>query len=96
MKRLGTLTMAVAISLLTVSAHTAASQDKVLYNFGGSKTDGKSPQSGLTSDSKGNLYGTTVSGGANGVGIVFELSPESGGAWTENILYTFGPTSGDG
>jgi uncharacterized repeat protein (TIGR03803 family) len=42
-------------------------------------------------DSKGNLYGTTHSGGASSGsdGVVFELSPGSGGAWTESVLYNF-------
>ena len=39
------------------------------------------------------LYGTTVFGGANGAGTVFELTPPSSprGAWTFTILYSFSP-----
>jgi uncharacterized repeat protein (TIGR03803 family) len=33
----------------------------------------------------GNLYGTTISGGASGTGVVFKLSP----AGTETVLYDF-------
>ncbi len=33
------------------------------------------PEAGLTLDSKGNLYGTTVAGGAGGYGVVFEITP---------------------
>lgn len=51
-------------------------------------------------DAAGNLYGTTSSGGANdSLGTVFELSPGSGGAWSENVLYRFcvnGPPCQDG
>jgi uncharacterized repeat protein (TIGR03803 family) len=36
-------------------------------------TDGANPYAGLISDASGNLFGTTVSGGANGDGTVFEL-----------------------
>ena len=59
--------------------------------------DGAQPQAGLVFDSSGNLYGTTLEGGAScsfnsgGCGTAFELSPPSGGAgeWTETILYNF-------
>jgi uncharacterized repeat protein (TIGR03803 family) len=37
----------------------------------------------------GNLYGTTSSGGAVGVGVVFELKPASGGGWQETVLHAF-------
>ena len=36
--------------------------------------DGANPWAGLVRDSAGNLYGTTVNGGAYGYGVVFELS----------------------
>ena len=38
--------------------------------------------------SDGNFYGTTDSGG-DGHGVVFELSPTSGGATQETVLYSF-------
>ncbi len=44
-----------------------------LYTFTGN-SDGGNPASGLTVDQEGNLYGTTTSAGANGAGVVFELS----------------------
>jgi len=38
--------------------------------------DGSNPQSSLTVDSHGNLYGTTSQGGVNGLsGVVFEITP---------------------
>jgi uncharacterized repeat protein (TIGR03803 family) len=68
----------------------------VLYSFNGS-TDGGTPLGGLTLDSAGNLYGTAYKDGSPTFkgGVVFELSPpaSSGGAWTYNVIYTFG-TSG--
>ena len=47
----------------------------VLYNFGASTTvtDGTTP-TGLIQGKDGNLYGTTVFGGANGLGTVYSLS----------------------
>jgi len=38
-------------------------------------TDGQGPFAGVVSDSAGNLYGTTVSGGINGAGTVYEVTP---------------------
>jgi uncharacterized repeat protein (TIGR03803 family) len=67
----------------------AQAQEKVLWSFGGLANDGNSPTGALVADGAGNLYGTTLSGGANGYGAVFELSPQFGGGWTEAILYSF-------
>jgi uncharacterized repeat protein (TIGR03803 family) len=39
-------------------------------------------------DQAGNLYGTTITGGANGGGTVFELSP-NGGGFNYSLLYSF-------
>ncbi len=73
--------------------------EKVLHSFagpvaGGSGADGANPNGGLVMDSTGNLFGTTVSGGASGRGTVFELV-NSSGSYTEEVLYSFGG-SGDG
>ena len=45
---------------------------------------------GITSDTAGNLYGAQSGGGANNRGGIFELSPGTGGVWTEAVLYNFG------
>ncbi len=37
----------------------------------------------------GNLYGTTVDGGAKNYGIVYKLSPGANAQWTEEVLYSF-------
>jgi len=47
-------------------------------------------------DAAGNLYGTTFEGGGIGCGIVFEMSPSGGGAYTETILHSFPGETGDG
>jgi len=52
-------------------------------------TDGLYPESSLTSDGAGNLYGTTTDGGAFAAGNVFELSPNGNGGWNETVLYSF-------
>jgi len=66
-------------------------RETVLYAFSGS--DGSAPYGALVFDTSGNLYGTTVSGGAYDGGVAFKLSPSADGEWTESVLYSFG--SGD-
>lgn len=77
---------------------TWAQTEKVLWDFSGNNGDGKAPWSNfLISDSKGNLYGATGQGGTNSTGMVFVLSPNSSGGYTETILYDFNAYgSGDG
>jgi uncharacterized repeat protein (TIGR03803 family) len=71
-------------------------QKELLHRFHGG-SDGSYPRGTLVFDHFGNLYGTAGGGGANGYGIVFKLSPDSGGKWTESVLYSFkGPAMGDG
>jgi uncharacterized repeat protein (TIGR03803 family) len=69
--------------------------EKKLHNFGNG-TDGTGPTAGLIFDAAGNLYGTTLNGGAYGVGTVFEMTPTEGGGWTERVLRSFGPPNGNG
>ena len=45
----------------------------VLHTFVGS--DGAQPDANLILDDKGNLYGTTATGGPGGYGVAFELTP---------------------
>jgi uncharacterized repeat protein (TIGR03803 family) len=71
--------------------------EQTLYVFGANNSeDGSSPVAGLTFDSSGNLYGTTVYGGTGtglcrdqGCGTIFKLSPQSGAGWQETVLHSF-------
>jgi uncharacterized repeat protein (TIGR03803 family) len=66
---------------------------RVLHVFNG--RDGAKPYGGtLLLDAAGSLYGVTLGGGANGSGIVFELSPGSGGKWIFKTLHNFNFTDG--
>jgi uncharacterized repeat protein (TIGR03803 family) len=78
------------VILTASSSHAATYKD---YSFQGSP-DGNGPlwSGNLITDNKGHFYGTTILGGANGGGTVFEISA-SGGSAKENILYNF-PISG--
>lgn len=65
--------------------------EDVLYTFcqKDNCNDGSSPGlAALLLDGKGDLYGTTQFGGANGKGVVFKLSG-SGSSWKETVLYNF-------
>jgi uncharacterized repeat protein (TIGR03803 family) len=71
--------------------------ETVLYSFTGGN-DGAIPQTGLTFDAAGNLYGTTIHGGTLGDGTVFQLTAPAtaGRGRTLNVLHSFvGPTEGE-
>ncbi|HTT82355.1 MAG TPA: choice-of-anchor tandem repeat GloVer-containing protein [Rhizomicrobium sp.] len=66
--------------------------ETVLYTFtGGGDGDGPAFSGRLVKDKAGNLYGTTVGGGAYGEGVVFKVAPSG----TETVLHSFG-AEGDG
>ena len=67
--------------------------ETVIYNFQAGN-DGYYPEGGLLLDSAGNLYGTAY-GGSGGKGIVYELSPSTGG-WALSVLYSFNGSEGNG
>jgi uncharacterized repeat protein (TIGR03803 family) len=78
--------------------------EQILHIFSGGEIsgseDGADPVAPLVRDAAGNLYGVTSFGGAQGNGVIFELSlsTETGDwpdAWSEKILYTFGNAYGD-
>jgi uncharacterized repeat protein (TIGR03803 family) len=49
--------------------------ETVLHSFAANGSDGIHPYAGLVTDTMGNPYGTTYSGGANGYGTVFKVTP---------------------
>jgi len=65
--------------------------ESIIHTFLGD-ADGGFPNA-LVFDGKGNLFGTTFSGGdiqlPCSCGTIFELTPSSGGQWTKQILYSF-------
>jgi uncharacterized repeat protein (TIGR03803 family) len=69
---------------------TPEGKETVLHRFcahtkGDVCTDGAFPKAGLIFDQKGNLYGTAITGGAMGGGVVFKITPEG----KETVLYSF-------
>jgi uncharacterized repeat protein (TIGR03803 family) len=63
----------------------------VPHSFSGADGDGANPYAGVVLDTAGNLYGTTVAGGADPgyAGTVFKLTPGAKNKWTETVLYSF-------
>src|SRR5579864_8238258 len=59
----------------------------VIHSFTGS--DGSGPGSPVAVDGHGNLYGTTPTGGAFGMGVVYRLSPNGTGGWNFHVIHTF-------
>jgi uncharacterized repeat protein (TIGR03803 family)/YVTN family beta-propeller protein len=75
----------------TVFAITPSGTETVLHNFGGGSADGANPNAGLL-NFNGTLYGTTSSGGANGDGTIFTITPSG----AEAVVYSFKGGSTDG
>jgi uncharacterized repeat protein (TIGR03803 family) len=76
-------------SLLAQSAHAQSFQ--TLYAFSGS-SDGGEPHAGVLRYAAGNLYGTAISNGAFGWGVVFMVDS----AGIETVLHSFGNGDTDG
>src|ERR1019366_5123533 len=71
-----------AMATAPVQAQTAT--ETVLHHFA-SPPQGAYPEAGVVRDPAGNLYGTTVNGGAAGWGVVFKLDT----AGRQTVLYNF-------
>ena len=71
--------------------------ETVLHTFPSGGGDGVIPTGGPVLRNDGALFGSTLEGGTQSLGIVFKLAPPAvaGGAWTESVLHNFG-AAGDG
>ena len=82
---------------LQVDAQSNGTWAESIVHAFASAPDGAYPGSGPVLDADGNVYGTTVYGGTEtcaegafrGCGAVYKLTPNSGGGWTETLLYNF-------
>ena len=75
------------------TARGYASTPTTLVSFNGA--DGSGPQAGLIADAIGNLFGTTIAGGASGYGTVFEVArTASGHASAPTTLVSFKGANG--
>jgi hypothetical protein len=92
-------TSAIFAAMLVLSSTCAAAQtEKVLHSFNNNGSDGYQPESGVSFDAVGNLFGTTQLGGTgactlgglqSGCGTVYVLIPRSNGEWIEKVLHSF-------
>jgi uncharacterized repeat protein (TIGR03803 family) len=73
----------------TVFKLTPDGTETILHSFANGD-DGATPQAGLVIDKLGSLYGTTLIGGANGQGAIFEVSANG----TETVLHSFAQNDG--
>ncbi len=89
----GALMSLTVLSLLMLSSsHLVFAQtESVIYSFA-NPPDGYGPESGIAADAAGNMYVTTVNGGANNQGAVVMLTPSG----TESVLYSFASGTSDG
>ena len=71
---------------------TNAGQYNLLHEFSGGN-DGGLPTAGVVSDTAGNLYGCTSSGGSSGWGVIFKLAAPNAAFST---LFAFNGTDGSG
>lgn len=85
----------IVIAAILMLAHGASAQSKfkTLHRFTGG-TDGGNPRASVVLDQAGNLYGTAENYGAYGYGVVFKVTPNADGSWTESVLHSF--DNGDG
>jgi len=74
-----------ALGCGTVFKVDPSGKETVLHRFTGKANDGMTSEQGLVADPAGSLYGTTIRGGANGIGVIFKIDPS--GKWT--ILHSF-------
>jgi uncharacterized repeat protein (TIGR03803 family) len=87
------LAFVVVLGQVVVATPSAEAQGDttfaLFYSFEGG-TDGATPRAGLVRDAAGNLYGTTISGGAGGLGTVFKLDAVG----SETVLHSFSGADG--
>ncbi len=60
----------------------------VIHAFTGG-ADGSGPGARVAVDGRGNVYGMTPTGGANGLGTIYSLHPKANGAWAFRVIHTF-------
>jgi uncharacterized repeat protein (TIGR03803 family) len=80
-------------NLGVVYEFTTSGEYNILHNFAGG-LDGDGPQDRLTQDAEGNLYGTTLAGGNDSAGTVFEVSSSGVESILQNFCITESPSCG--
>ncbi len=78
----------------TVFEVSKGGTETVLHSFGYG-TDGSDPVAGVSITKKGEIFGTTSTGGSSGYGTIFALTASKSG-WKETILHSFALQSDGG
>lgn len=76
-------------TVFELTPNTDGSWSETLLHVFTGGNDGNGPTADLIFDAAGNLYGTTVLGGAGNNGVVFQLKKNASGSWEEKILHHF-------
>jgi uncharacterized repeat protein (TIGR03803 family) len=63
---------------------------QVLHAFKSSGTDGRLPNAAVVVNKQGTIYGVTQQGGAWDSGVIYQITPVTGGTFAETVLYSFG------
>lgn len=71
---------------LTKSGNTWT--QRVIHSFSGG-ADGSGPGSRIALDKRGNVYGMTPTGGADGLGTIYQLRPKPNGNFGLRVIHTF-------
>lgn len=78
-----------------VPSTTGGWTEHVLHSFAGATGDGEYPNDGVVFSADDNLYGTAENGGTSTYdGLVFELTPNADGTWTEKVIHNFSGPDG--
>jgi uncharacterized repeat protein (TIGR03803 family) len=100
MRAAGASFAAMLIWLCLLAKSAPAQTFTVLHQFNPDNGDGYFPEGSVILDPQGNLFGTAADGGlptcvADGCGVVWELTPNGDGSWTENLIHEFDGSDGD-
>ena len=90
------------LAVLTLLLSSASGQTyQVLHNFNPDNGDGWFPSGVILMSSDGTIYGTAARGGGSqlcfraGCGVVFQLTPNADGTWSESFVHKFSGVDGD-
>lgn len=97
MKAFAGISALVIALVLPISSQAKTLQYSLLHNFctQGNCADGNSPLAGPIMDARGNLFGTTETGGAHNNGVVYELERHQE-TYALKVLHDFCFACGDG
>jgi uncharacterized repeat protein (TIGR03803 family) len=74
-----------------IEIQAAGGSARIVHAFQGGSDGGSPFYNSITVDAAGDVYGVNTAGGANGTGVVYELSRGPGDTWKETVLYNFLP-----